>query len=156
MHPYTGQLKRAIPLAYTHYITAMHITIERTAKFKHVYQVAWQPSDLTEYKLNTDGASSSNTGMAGTGALVRDRSGKLVVALAANIGLATNVLAELWAIRDGIIMAQKKNIRKLHIENDSYTVLQMLRRDPMELQIRQEMVKDIRALIWEFEASYEN
>lgn len=51
--------------------------------------------------------------MAGIGALIRDRNGKLIVSLAANIGLATNVLAELWAIRDGPIMVHKKNIKKI-------------------------------------------
>lgn len=43
-----------------------------------------------------------------------------------------------------MIMAQKKNNRKLHSETNSYTVLHMLHRDPMEMQIHQEMVKDIR------------
>lgn len=48
-----------------------------------MYQIAWQPSHLTEYKLNIDGAFSSNTSMAGINALIRDSTATLIIALAA-------------------------------------------------------------------------
>lgn len=62
----------------------------------------------TTYKLNTDGASSTSMDMAGICAIIRDQKGSCIGALAVNIGMAINVLAELWAIRDGLILAKQK------------------------------------------------
>lgn len=118
--------------------------------FLRLLQVARRPSSHTKFKLNTDRALSSNMGMADIGALILDQNRNLIMALASNIGLASNVSAELWAIRDGLIMVQQKNIMKIHIETDSCIVLQMLHRDSAMMQIHDEMVKDIRALIRQF------
>lgn len=66
--------------------------------------------------------------------------------------MASNILAELWAIRDGLIMVRKQNINKIHIETDSHIIFQMLNRDSLAHQVYLEMVRDIQALLREFEA----
>lgn len=43
--------------------------------------------------------------MVGIVTLIRHKNGNIIIVLAANIRIATNALAELWAIRDGLIMA---------------------------------------------------
>lgn len=53
----------------------MHDTIDLLHLPKRLYQIAWHPSHLAEYKLNTDGVSSSNTCMAGIGVLIQDING---------------------------------------------------------------------------------
>ncbi|KAM7521854.1 hypothetical protein LguiA_011756 [Lonicera macranthoides] len=52
--------------------------------------------------------------MASIKAIIRDQTGQLIMALAANIGQASNILAELWAIRDGLIMAKNLHITQIH------------------------------------------
>lgn len=49
-------------------------------------------------------------------------------------------------------MVKKQAIRQIHIESDSYCVLQMITRGSKEMKIYQEMGQDIRALIREFDA----
>lgn len=66
--------------------------------------------------------------------------------------MASNVLAELYAIWDGLIMALNQHIKKIHIETDSYNVFQMLCRDPLMKPTHHKMVKDIRAPARDFEA----
>ena len=67
-------------------------------------------------------------GMAGIGSVLRDGRGNFIAGLAVNIGTAANIMAELWAIRDSLVMTRKKNISSIHIETDFYTVFQMLSR----------------------------
>lgn len=60
--------------------------------------------------------------MASIGAVIRDQNGTFVAGLAANNGEASNVIAELWAIRAGPILAKSHNITEIHVETDSKTV----------------------------------
>jgi len=136
---------------FCHYVTANKFPTCTSRSKRQLNHIAWSPSPFTEFKLNTDGASSSSTGMAGIGAIIRDNRGQFIKALAANIGIASNELAELWAIRDGLLMTKEQQIRKIHVETDSHTVFQMLHKDPMARQVHLKMVKDIRAIIKAFD-----
>ena len=56
----------------------------------------------------------------------RQQDGDFIAAMAANIGETTNVTAELWAIREGLVLTRKMHIKRLHIETDSQTPLKFL------------------------------
>lgn len=53
---------------------------------KQLRLVAWEPPDLGVVKINTDGASLGNPGVAGAGGLLRDGTGKWLVGFRAHLG----------------------------------------------------------------------
>ena len=65
-------------------------------------QVQWLPPPVNWVKLNSDGSSMGNPGLAGGGGLIRNEKGEWIKGYARAIGVTTSVAAELWAIRDGI------------------------------------------------------
>lgn len=56
------------------------------------------------FKLNTNGSSMGNPRRAGGGEIIRNVNGDWVSGYARAIGNATSVAAELWALRDGILL----------------------------------------------------
>ena len=80
------------------------------------YNCQWKPSNITMYKMNTDGGISNETHLACIGAVIRNQQGKHVANLTANIGYVSNITAELRAICDGLLLLLKLKIRNIHIE----------------------------------------
>ena len=76
--------------------------------------------------MNTDGATKGNPGLAGGGGVVRDSRGRWINGFSRNIGYATSMTAELWALRDGLNMAVSLNYQPLIVELDSSDVIAML------------------------------
>lgn len=69
-------------------------------------QVRWITPPKDWVKLNTNGASQGNPGKAGGGGVIRDSFGKWVKGFSRSIGVATSVMVECWAIRDGLVLAK--------------------------------------------------
>ena len=84
-----------------------------------VNPIRWNKPDQGWFKLNSDGASQGNPGLAGRGGLIRDHDGKWVKSYMRNIGQATSVAAEFWALRDGLMLATQLGINHLHVELDA-------------------------------------
>jgi len=57
--------------------------------------IAWEPPPADWVKLNTDGASRGNPGLAAAGGVLRDREGRWIQGFALNIGVCSAPLAEL-------------------------------------------------------------
>lgn len=74
-----------------------------------------------------------------------------VAGLAANIGITTNVKAEIRAIREGLLLAKFLNIKELHLESDSKTIFDMLRKMQTESRVLHSLLKNIQALLDELE-----
>lgn len=74
-----------------------------------------------------------------------------VAGLAANIGITTNVTAEIRAIREGLLLAKFLNIKELHLESDSKTIFDMLRKMQTESRVLHSLLKNIQALLDELE-----
>ena len=55
-------------------------------------------------KLNTDGSAMGNPGIVDAGGILRDHSGGWISGFSLNLGLASNNMAELAAIRHGLEM----------------------------------------------------
>lgn len=70
-------------------------------------------------KLNTNGASNPLLGSAGGGGLIRDEDGKWVAGFGRKIGKVDSFLAELWALRDGLILCHQMNVAAVVIELDA-------------------------------------
>ena len=56
-------------------------------------------------KLNTDGSSLGNPGLAGGGGVIRDIEGAWIMGFVRNIGITSRYIAELWALGDGFYSA---------------------------------------------------
>lgn len=88
----------------------------------------WTPPPQDWIKLNFDGASRGNPGIAGLGFILRDHKGQWLAQRAKPLGHTTNNLAELEAVKEGLTLCNRINIRKLIIEGDSQIILNALRK----------------------------
>lgn len=76
-------------------------------------------------KLNTDGAT-KRTGESSAGGLIRDHNGKWLAGFCMNIGSCSVTVAELWGLRQGLLVAWHKGIRWLHMEVESLSVVKLV------------------------------
>ena len=112
-------LKKIQPLSIELFITLPL----RTLKWHcNVISVGWKPPPIGFFKLNIDGSTRSNPGMAGAGGLIRDHRGSWIGGFSRDIGFAHSLAAELWGLRDGLTLAKNLKIKKLHIELDAKVV----------------------------------
>ena len=88
----------------------------------------WEPPPPGWKKLNFDGASRGNPGKAGIGCIIRDESGNWIAKRSKSLDMASNNIAELEAVEEGINLCIKLNIKKLIIEGDSQIIINALRK----------------------------
>ncbi|CAA7012925.1 unnamed protein product [Microthlaspi erraticum] len=77
-------------------------------------------------KLNTDGASRGNPGLAAAGGVLQNAYGEWCGGFALNIGSCTAPLAELWGVYYGLYIAWERGVRRLEVEIDSELVVGFL------------------------------
>ena len=73
-----------------------------------------------------DGSSIGNPGLAGGGGLIRDKEGAWVVGFARNIGISSSFIAELWALRDRLLICVHRNFNAVEVELDAKAVIDVL------------------------------
>ena len=88
--------------------------------------VKWSKPLPGWHKLNTDGVSLGNQSKACSGGLIRDNEGRWIRGYSRSIGHMTSVMAELWALRDGLNLAFQLGIRWLEVELDAKVIVEML------------------------------
>ena len=76
--------------------------------------------------MNSDEVLQGNPGCAGGCGLIRDHDGKWVKGFMRNIGQATSVAVEFWALRDGLMLAAQLGINHLHVELDAQVVVNLV------------------------------
>ena len=81
---------------------------------------------MNEHILHVDGASKGNPGPAGSGGVLLDYSGKIVLNFAWGLAQNTNNIAEILAICQGLNQARRLSIKKLAIIGDSRIIIQAL------------------------------
>ncbi|XP_013607689.1 PREDICTED: uncharacterized protein LOC106314355 [Brassica oleracea var. oleracea] len=79
-------------------------------------QISWNRPTNGWFKLNTDGASRGNLGLATAGGAIRDEYGEWNGGFAINIGICSAPLAELWGVYYGLCIAWDRGIRQLELE----------------------------------------
>lgn len=89
--------------------------------------IAWEPPCEGWTKLNTDGASRGNPGMATAGGVLRDHTGCWRGGFSLNIGICSAPLAELWGVYYGLYIAWERRITRLEVEVDSKLVVGFLK-----------------------------
>lgn len=70
--------------------------------------IGWKPPRVGWMKLNTDGASQGNLGLASAGGMLRDGDGEWCGGFALDIGRYSAPLAELWEVYYGLVIAWRE------------------------------------------------
>lgn len=83
---------------------------------KVTISISWSKPLSGWYKLNTNGASLGNPGLAGGGGLIRNSQGNWIKGFSRSIGFTTSVMAELWVLRDGLQLAIQLGLNSLVVE----------------------------------------
>ncbi|KAL0392788.1 UNVERIFIED_CONTAM: putative ribonuclease H protein [Sesamum radiatum] len=88
--------------------------------------VRWQAPSPSWFKLNTDGSSLGNPGLAGAAGIIRDSAGHVHLAYQLALGTGTSVLEELTAVWRGMELALTHGLAPLVVEVDATTVISLL------------------------------
>ena len=109
--------------------------------------VHWEKPDPGWMKLNTDAVSNSSLGIAGGGGLLRDDAGNWVMGFARKIGKADSFLAELWELRDGLLLCQQMNLTAIVIELDAKAIVDAFTNPTYSNSIFSTLFDDCRQLV---------
>ena len=88
--------------------------------------VCWSKPASGWVKLNTDGSSLGNSGLAGGGGLIRDEEGKWITGFACKIGKTTSFIVELWALHDGLNVCINHRFAAVEVELDAKAIIDAL------------------------------
>ncbi|KAH9798495.1 reverse transcriptase domain-containing protein [Citrus sinensis] len=108
--------------------------------------IGWQPPPWPWCKLNTDG-SVRNEGNAGAGGVIRDSIGYWISGFCMNIGECPVVMAELWGLYQGLILAWDAGIKRLLVEVDSLCISQMISKQEVVPNVFYALVVAVRDLL---------
>ncbi|XP_075649790.1 putative ribonuclease H protein At1g65750 isoform X3 [Castanea sativa] len=87
-----------------------------------VIPVYWCKPQEGWFTLNSDGASLGNPRKAGGEGLIHDFHGKWIKGFMRYIGISTSIIAEFWALRDGLTLASQLGITHLAVELDAKVI----------------------------------
>ena len=70
--------------------------------------IRWEKPPRGWIKLNTNGSSLGNSGLAGGGGVFRNDDGGWILGFSKHIGITSTFMAKLWAIWDGLALCKEK------------------------------------------------
>ncbi|KAL0381240.1 UNVERIFIED_CONTAM: putative ribonuclease H protein [Sesamum angustifolium] len=88
--------------------------------------VRWRTPSPSWFKLNTDGSSFGNPGLARAAGIIRDSAGHVHLAYHVALGTGTSVLAELIAVWQDLELALTYGLAPLVVEVDATAVITLL------------------------------
>lgn len=98
-------------------------------------------------KLNSDGSSMGNPGVAGEGGVIRNHNGKWIRGFSRSIGITTSVIVELWALRDGLKLCIDMHLPVVIVELNALLVVDMINGNLTFSLCLSPLVDDCRALL---------
>ena len=113
-NPYLSTEIENLTLEFMYYVTSPRNPICKTNR-----RIRWQKPPARWEKLNTDGSSMDSLERAGWRGIVRDEHGGWVVGFAKHIGSTKKFVAELWGLRDRLVLCCNMNISCLIVEIDA-------------------------------------
>ena len=117
-------------------------------KAKSVVVVGWEKPPVGWAKLNSDGSAFGNPRRADRGGVIRDHNGKWIIGYAWSLGCTNNCMAELWALRDGLLLARDMGLNNLIIELDALSVVMLMNNNTPNLTL-EPLLNDCRKLVRE-------
>ena len=112
-----------------------------------VKRIRWEKPEVGQFRLNSDGSSLGNLGLAGSGGLIRNGDGDWVCGYAKKIGITTSFVAELQGLRDGILQCLKLHLPTIKIEIDVKSIVDLLNNPRAAESVVSTLVDDCRYLI---------
>lgn len=109
--------------------------------------VGWTPPPPGFIKVNVDGASKGNLGIAGCGCVLRNHEGHWIVGAARNLGICSSGKAELWGAWLGLHMAWEHGFRRVMLETDSSIVYNLLTTSVQDSWGEDVLVNECRSLL---------
>nr|POE61252.1 putative ribonuclease h protein [Quercus suber] len=94
-----------------------------------------------------NGASMGNPGLAGGGGLLRDENGSWIGGFARKIGVASSFIAELWALRDGLLLCRQTNAQAVAIELDARAIVDAFNHQTNSNTVVSTIMDDCRHLV---------
>ena len=101
----------------------------RSSSLKALKAIRWEKPPAGWKKLNTDGSCLSGSDRAGCGGLVRDEHGSWIGGFTRYIGSTNSFIAELWGLREGLLLCCNLNIDFLVVEMDAQVVVEIFKND---------------------------
>ncbi|XP_026451467.1 uncharacterized protein LOC113351746 [Papaver somniferum] len=141
----TRVLARAIKEARGFFSVSNHVIQSRTIGVP----VPWVHPQHGFVKLNWDGAS-NNLGMAGIGGVLCGDHGGFYACYAKHVFKNDNNVAEVWDIRNGMLLTRNMGLKKLEVESDS--TIQLSKEEVQAPWGLRTLIQDTDALKKNFEA----
>nr|POE59596.1 putative ribonuclease h protein [Quercus suber] len=101
-------------------------------------------------KLNTDGVVFGNPIQVGEGGVIWDSNGEWVAGFVRKLGSMSSVLAKLWALKDGLLLARQLDIINVNIEFDADLIVHLLNNLSSHNLMLEPLLNDCRNLIKTF------
>ena len=132
-----------------------HLIPTKNAPIKNITtHIGWTPPPVGFFKLNTDGSTKENPSLAMASGLIRDHNRSWITSFTKSIGFTHPMAAELWGLREGLVLAKNLNIRNLLIEIDAKAVTGIINSQKDTSFITHpysNLILECRSLLWCFE-----
>ena len=103
------------------------IVLEKPKKPRRVLaRVSWTKPQEGWVKLNLDGLVLGNLKKAGGGAMLGCSNGKWVAGCLRKLGNMSYILAELWALRDGLLLSKQLSLENICVDMDAEFLVYLL------------------------------
>ena len=134
--------------ALIHAAEFFHCVINpKLSSSRYIVQVRWEKPQRGWVRLNTDGSALGNLGRAGCGSIIPNEHGDWLGGFSRNIGVTTSFIAELWALRDGLILCHNLNFHAIVIHTDAQAIVEAIKNASYSNHIVMPIVDDCRQLI---------
>ncbi|XP_042959541.1 uncharacterized protein LOC122294687 [Carya illinoinensis] len=120
-------------------------------KKKQVKIIKWRRPNAGRLKLNVDGSSLGNPGLAGGGGILRDSGGKIVYGFSKHFGNASSVEAELRALLEGVKLCQNLGYTAIDIECDSIILVNWTRKQKCTAWYLWDYWEELQAVLQHFD-----
>ena len=111
----------------------------------------WEKPPEGWIKLNTDGCVAGSMGLAGCGGVVHDSHGEWISGFSRHIGITNSFMAELWGLRDGLLLCSNLNISLLIVELDAKSIVEIFCNTGYVNDVISPILDDCRMLISKFQ-----
>lgn len=116
-----------------------------------IKNVIWSFPPHGQIKLNSDGASRDNSGDAGCGGLLRKDNGQWITGFTFHIGYFSAQTGELRGIYIGMLRAWQAGFKKLIVESDSLSSIQVVQKNSNSNIPLVSKIKSLTMIQWEVE-----